>query len=112
MIMITKTEEKEYRQLIEGQIHDFSKAGKNHPIYEARMGMRDSCFNLECENFKDYGGRGIFVCAQWDSSFEAFLRDMGPTWKAGLSLDRIDKNGHYNRLNCRWVTSEENEIAK
>jgi hypothetical protein len=69
--------------------------------------MRPRCFRATHKRFNDYGGRGIQVCAQWSLDFKFFWRDMQETWKPGLSIDRIDNNGHYNRENCKWSTSTE-----
>ena len=72
--------------------------------YKAWCGAKDRVFNEKSEYWLDYGGRGIGMCQEWEDSFEAFWRDMGPTWKEGLSLDRIDVNGDYCKENCRWTT--------
>lgn len=80
--------------------HGFSK----HPAYWVWRSMRDRCRLPTHHAWADYGGRGIRVCPEWDASFEAFWRDMGPTYRRGLSLDRINVNGNYCPENCRWVT--------
>jgi len=36
-----------------------------------------------------------------------FLRDMGRRPSSEFSLDRIDNNGNYTPLNCRWTTKSE-----
>jgi hypothetical protein len=86
-----------------------------HAIHTTWRGMRDRCFNERSKYFPRYGGRGVQVCAQWDRSFEAFLRDMGPTWFPGAQLHRKDNDGHYNRENAHWVSKAEHDrlhIAK
>lgn len=74
-----------------------------HPIYGAWFNIKQRTTNHRNKNFKDYGGRGIVMCDEWLNSFEKFMDDMMPTWKKGLSIDRINNDGNYEPSNCRWT---------
>jgi hypothetical protein len=69
--------------------------------------MKKRCMNPRSRGYKYWGGRGIAVCSRWCTSFEEFWKDMGPTYKPGLSLDRIDNDGPYGPENCRWATAKQ-----
>jgi hypothetical protein len=69
--------------------------------------MKTRCTNPKCEQYPNYGGRGIKVCALWAESFESFLSDMGPAPTYKHSHDRINVDGDYCPENCRWATPEE-----
>lgn len=56
--------------------------------------------------YKRYHGRGIQVDAKW-TSFEQFLKDMGPRPSVQYSIERRDNNGHYCKSNCYWATKVE-----
>jgi hypothetical protein len=90
--------------------HGHARAGKGHPIYQTWMGMRSRCNNSNNLSFKDYGGRGIEICARWND-FTNFLADMGerPPDKV---LDRIDNDGNYEPGNVRWATYERSNKNK
>jgi hypothetical protein len=69
--------------------------------------MLQRCYNEKHPQFKNYGARGIVVCARWRASFAAFLEDMGPKPSRELSIDRENNDGSYSPQNCRWATAKQ-----
>jgi hypothetical protein len=74
--------------------------------YRSWSMMKNRCTNQNADDFAYYGGRGIKVCEKW-MRYEGFLEDMGER-PAGLQIDRIETNGHYEPGNCRWATRSVN----
>ncbi len=77
-------------------------------LYTIWKAMKARCYNLKAEKYKDYGGRGITICPEWKNDFSAF-RDwaLSSGYTDDLSIDRIDVDGNYEPLNCRWATAKE-----
>ncbi len=97
--------ERENRSLLGARFatHGLSRT----PEYRIWKGMKARC---ECETnsaYKKYGALGVKVCAEWRSSFESFLSDVGPRPGDRMTLDRINPFGDYEPGNCRWATPEE-----
>lgn len=80
---------------------------KNNRLYRIWSAMKSRCYTIYSSSYKDYGGRGIKICDEWKDSFEKFYEDMSPTYVKGLSIEREDVNGHYEKTNCLWVTRSE-----
>lgn len=81
--------------------------GKSYePEYRAFHDMHNRCNLPSIDAYKDYGGRGITVCDEWDS-FDVFYHDMGPRTSPKHSIDRKDNSLGYSKDNCRWATKQE-----
>lgn len=77
------------------------------PEYNCWISLRKRCLNEKHASYPDYGGRGIKICDRWLESFQNFLDDMGTKPSAKHSIDRINVNGNYEPLNCKWATRTE-----
>lgn len=76
-------------------------------LYTIWSNMRVRCNTPSNKSYASYGGRGIRVCPEW-SEYKNF-RDwaIAHGYQENLSLDRINNNGNYEPLNCRWATQSE-----
>lgn len=85
----------------------FRKHGKvGSPEYKSWSSMKRRCLKADNWNYKYYGGKGVKICHRW-MDFRNFLADMGNRPSAAHTLDRINRNGHYEPSNCKWSTREE-----
>ena len=97
------------------------RTGSQHPSYKHGWGSRgsdtealikcwwamlDRCENDRNASYHRYGGRGISVCKEWSDSATFCEWATANGWKKGLTLDRIDNDGNYEPVNCRWVTQK------
>lgn len=82
---------------------------KNQRIKSIFDGMRDRCYNVNSDDYRWYGQKGIKICNEWAKNpliFEEWALSNG--YNAGLTIDRIDSDKDYCPDNCQWIPLEEN----
>jgi hypothetical protein len=75
--------------------------------------IKQRCTNPNNDNYKNYGGRGITMCQEWQDSFQAFydyVSNLPHFNEKGRSIDRINNNGNYEPNNIRWATAHEQNL--
>ena len=74
-------------------------------IYNTYHSMLARCYKKNNNRYAHYGAKGIEVCDEWRSSFEAFYKwAMANGYADDLTIDRRDVNRNYEPDNCRWVS--------
>jgi hypothetical protein len=78
----------------------------NLPEYQVWADMKARCGNPKHRQYKNYGARGIAVCAQW-TEFATFIKDMGLRPTASHSIERLENDKNYCKENCIWATQKQ-----
>lgn len=90
-----------------GKGHSSKHGEYNTRLYKIWGKMKARCLKPNNPRYKDWGGRGIKVCEEWQT-YEPF-RDwaLSNGYSNDLSIDRIDNDGNYTPDNCRWATAKQ-----
>ena len=85
---------------------------KDIHLYWVWVQMRQRCSNKNFHQYKDYGGRGIFVSEEWHYYPNFYYWSIENGYKRGLTVERIDNDDGYYPENCCYKTHLENNLNR
>jgi hypothetical protein len=90
--------------------HGMAGKANRHYLYHTWKLIRNRCNNPKGRAYKWYGARGIKFYEYWNTDFSIFVNGIVTgigNRPPGMTLDRIDNNGHYEPGNVKWSTPKE-----
>lgn len=88
-------------------------------LYDVWTNMRQRCLNPNNPRYKNYGGRGITICEEWNDFQNFYDWAIAHGYDENLNkekklctLDREDVDGNYEPSNCRWITNKQQQNNK
>lgn len=79
-------------------------------LYKIWENMKQRCYNPHHQAYNRYGGRGITICNEWKTNYQAFKEwALSHGYDVHLTIDRIDNDKGYCPDNCRWITIQEQQ---
>lgn len=96
-----------YKDSNKGRNVTHGKTGKR--LYRIWLSMRQRCNYSAGKSFKNYGGKGISVCEEWESFQNFYDWAMANGYSDNLTIDRKENDKGYSPDNCRWATMKEQQ---
>lgn len=94
------------------KVAKYNGEGKTN-IYNVWLHMIHRCYKPKSKYYHNYGGRGIFVCDEWNKSFFNFKKwALSNGYSEKLQIDRRNNDKGYSPENCRFVTHRANNRNK
>lgn len=84
---------------------------RQHPLYKIWRNIKSRCNVSTSPDYKNYGGRGVRMCEEWENDFMAFYNwAISNGWKKGLDVDKDSKGNNllYSPLYCTILTHKDN----
>jgi hypothetical protein len=98
-------------------IERISKLNRSHGASKTRLyliwqNMRRRCSDMAAPGYKNYGGRGIAVCEEWNdfAPFQQWALTSG--YDPDLTIERVDVNGNYCPENCVWAGADVQNVNR
>lgn len=81
---------------------------RRHSLYTTWKGIRQRCYDINADNYKYYGAKGVKMSESW-LSYENFYFDNIDRYIEGFELDRYpNKTGDYELNNTRFALHVDN----
>ncbi len=81
-------------------------------IYRIWKCMRTRCNNPNRREWKNYGGRGIKLCPEWDNFLNFYEWAMANGYDDSLTIERKDVDKGYEPDNCCWIPMKEQALNR
>lgn len=107
--VFNKTEKVEDPEIVKW----YAEQGRKTPraiLYDRYKGIKRRCNDPKCPEFKFYGGRGIECHFETFEEFYDHVEFDLMIDPHGLQIHRMDNDGHYERGNIEFLTSDEHSI--